>query len=70
MTQTTSWLPIRHAKVGNSVELKEEAGEWTKGWIVRQAGPVISEPPDWKQAIRKHRHQTGDDQPKKRKGKD
>lgn len=66
-TETASWLPIRHAKVGNYVKLKESNGEWTDGWAVKLVGPSVQEPPDWRKAIRNHRHRTGDDRPKERK---
>ena len=67
-TETTSWLPTNHARVGHYVKLKDANGEWTDGWIVRLVGPTTSEPPDWRKAIRQHRHRTGDDRPKQRKG--
>lgn len=30
----TSWIPEEIAKVGETVRLKDEDGEWTEGWLV------------------------------------
>ena len=30
----TSWIPEQYARVGNSVKLKNENGEWEDGWFI------------------------------------
>lgn len=32
-----SWLPVQFAKVGTVVKLKDDNGEWSNGWEVKEA---------------------------------
>jgi len=59
-----TYLPEKYAVVGKPLKLKGDNGIWTNGWVVKSAGELVDEPPDWRKAIRKHREETGDDLPK------
>lgn len=63
VTQTTSYLPERHAKLSGVVRLRSDDGVWTDGWVVRAVGKDrVDEAslPDPHAAIKGHRRQTGD----------
>jgi hypothetical protein len=59
----TSYLPEKYAVVNKVVKLKGNQS-WTDGWVVKSAGELVDEPPDYRKAIRRHRKNTGDDTPK------
>jgi len=52
-------LPEKVVKVGKVVKVMGATWKITAAWT------ILSYRPDWRRAIRKHRHETGDDQPKK-----
>jgi hypothetical protein len=59
----TSYIPEKYAIKGKVLKLLKN-DIWDNGWLVVFAGDLIDEPPDWKQAIRVHRDNTGDSEPK------
>jgi len=56
-----AFLPAKHAHAGNVVRLKIN-NQWEDGWQVVTAGRLVDDPPDVRKLIRKHRHNTGDDE--------
>lgn len=67
--ETVSWLPTRvksdkgmiSLKVGSVVDLKDQEGNWTRGWCVEAMGTKTEEEaPDWRKSVRGHRKNTGD----------
>lgn len=62
--RTVSYLPQKFAKKGWIVDLKEENGNWDKGWNVVEVGKLTTSPPDWRALIKGHRKMTGDSLPK------
>ncbi len=63
-TATTSFIPEKFANVGEVLKLKDSNGNWTDGWVVKSAGQLVDEPPDFRKAIKSHRKRTGDSLPK------
>jgi hypothetical protein len=63
--ETVSWIPIKHAKVGHLVSLKDDDGNWSPDYkVISVSNHVLDETPDWRKMIRGHRKQTGDSSPK------
>ncbi len=65
--QTTSYIPQRFAKLGASLKLKDKNDVWIDGWVVQHVGDSIladEDVPNYRTAIRKHRRQTGDSDPR------
>lgn len=60
-TEQVSYIPARYAHVGRVLELRDEAGVWTGGWVVITAGPL--RPSEW---VRER----GDDYRHQREGSD
>lgn len=59
-----SFLPEKFAAVGTVLKLKDDDGNWSDGWIVKSAGQLTDEPPDWRKEVRAHRKTTGDSLPR------
>jgi len=55
-----SWIPTKYAVVGKVLDLKDEDGNWTEGWVVAEAwaidksSDVLAREDLWRQ----HRHGT------------
>ena len=63
--ETVSWIPVKNAKVGHLVSLKDDNGVWSPDFTVVSIGAVVvDEAPDWRKAVRGHRKLTGDSNPK------
>ena len=62
---TTSYIPAKHAKVGQVLDLKEKDDTWSRDWVVMTAGQLTDSPPDTHQLIKGHRKMTGDSLPRK-----
>lgn len=62
--ETVSWIPSKFGKIGQIVDLKEDDGNWSRGWEIVLVGPTIENPPDWRKLIRGHRKMTGDSTPR------
>lgn len=60
--ETTTHLPVKFAKVGKLVGLKDDDFEQT--WKVMSAGPVVTNPTDPRDLIKGHRKMTGDSTPR------
>ncbi len=58
--QTTSWIPEPFCVVNKVLKLKNEAGEWTNGWVVLEASDP--KPAEWVEGherdYKKHRKAT------------
>lgn len=46
--QTTSWIPEPYCIVNKVLQLKNDMGEWTNGWVVVKAGGP--KPAEWVEA--------------------
>lgn len=55
-----SYIPEQYASQGKFLKLKGDDGEWTDGWKVVSAGELNNDPPDYHNAIKGHRKNTGD----------
>ena len=65
--QTTSYIPQQFAKLGKTLKLKDDNGQWSVGWVVDCVGACVVEGervPDYRKAIRNHRKKTGDSAPR------
>ncbi len=63
--RTVSFLPKKHAKLGNVLKLREDKdSEWTDGWQVISIGVTVKNFPYSQATIRNHRNNTGDSNPK------
>lgn len=62
---TVSWIPEKHAKLHRILELQDDNGDWTDGWVVESAGELCEKPADWHKMIKGHRKATGDNLPKR-----
>ena len=58
-----SYLPARYAVQGKVLKLLRN-DVWDNGWVVQSAGDLIDEPLNWREAIKVHRDNTGDSEPK------
>lgn len=58
-----SWIPDQFAEVDRVVKLRDDAGEWTDGWRVAEAGRhrlPAHEVPDFHELSKAHLRATGD----------
>jgi hypothetical protein len=58
-----SWIPEPFASAGRVVKLRDDAGDWDDGWVVREAGAnrlTASQLPDFHQLSKAHLRATGD----------
>jgi len=74
---TTSWIPTRvkhqdknglaKVRVGMTIDLKDEEGNWDHDWIVEVMGTDIrNDAPDVRKMIRGHRKNSGDSMPRRK----
>ena len=64
---TTSYIPEQFAKLGRTLRLRDQHGNWVGGWVVEFVGASLTDAadaPDHRKAIRNHRRATGDSQPR------
>lgn len=62
--QTTSYLPQKYAVVDAVVSLRGDDKTWSDDWVIKSAGKLEDEPPDWRSLIKGHRKMTGDSTPR------
>ena len=55
-----SYIPVKFARVGSVLKLRDDHGDWTDGWRVLRAGPPGPEPQAPHVTFRKHMEKTGD----------
>lgn len=66
VSSTTTYIPLKYARVGRTLELQQEDGEWNT-WVVIYASDAITvDPVDPRVLIKSHRRATGDSMPRKK----
>lgn len=60
----TAWIPKGLAHKGAMLKIRIR-GKWEEGWKVTEVGAERVGVPDVQRSIRGHRHNTGDDLPKR-----
>lgn len=67
--EQTTYLPDEFAVLNKVLKLKNDEGKWENGWIVMKVYPDSETKliPDSHIRVKKHRKNTGDSMPKKKK---
>jgi hypothetical protein len=65
VVNTVTYIPLRWAKVGRDVTIKDGDGDWIIWNILYVNQNIVTDPVDSKTLIKSHRRATGDSMPRK-----